>query len=180
MAACHHETKHKNVLTYTLFNRDGYTFNGWNEKADGSGTVWGLNSDGVYENGNGTRPWKWTYAGNITLYAQWTANTYTVTIPTAITYTNMPTGSVDMTNTYNISVQCKTGSFGDTIEVSSTPSAMLSKSGKGKSLTVTSGSSKTPLSFTADGTKQDKATIKGTTNTADTWTGSIQYTVTEK
>lgn len=57
------------------FTKTGYTFNGWNEKADGSGTAWGLSSNGVYESGNS---WKWTYTKNITLYAQWKANTYKV------------------------------------------------------------------------------------------------------
>ena len=53
------------------FTRTGYTFSGWNTAADGSGTgyakdqqVQGLTA----ENG-----------ATITLYAQWTANTYTVT-----------------------------------------------------------------------------------------------------
>ena len=61
------------------FTRPGYTFNGWNEKADGTGTAWGLGSNGVYENGNGAHPWKWTYAHDLTLYAQWKPNTYQVT-----------------------------------------------------------------------------------------------------
>lgn len=53
------------------FSETGYDFDGWNERADGNGTAWRLTSPGVYENGNGTRPWKWTYTSNITLYAQW-------------------------------------------------------------------------------------------------------------
>ena len=51
------------------FTRTGYTFKGWNEKADGTGTDW-TNWIG--------KPWKWAYTNNITLYAQWTVNTYTV------------------------------------------------------------------------------------------------------
>ena len=167
------------VTSKNMFNRKGYTFNGWNEKADGSGTAWGLNSDGVYENGNGTRPWTWTYTGNITLYAQWMANTYTVTIPTAISYANMPTGKVDVNTSFNISVECKTGSFADTIEVSSAATQMIPKGG-GNSLTATSKSSQTPLTFTSAGTKQDQVAITGTANTADVWTGAVQYTVTKK
>ena len=53
------------------FERTGYSFVGWNEKADGSGTDW-TNWIGV--------PWKWTYTKNITLYAQWKVNTYTDSI----------------------------------------------------------------------------------------------------
>lgn len=57
--------------------RTGYTFAGWNEKADGTGTKWGITSsdDGTYESGNS---WTWTYTKNITLYAQWTEHTMTV------------------------------------------------------------------------------------------------------
>ena len=52
------------------FTRTGYTFKGWNEKADGTGTDW-TNWIG--------KPWKWTYARNVTLYAQWTRDNYTIT-----------------------------------------------------------------------------------------------------
>lgn len=55
------------------FTRTGYTFNGWNEAANGSGTAWGLTSAGVYESG---KTWNWTYTKNITLYAQWKINSY--------------------------------------------------------------------------------------------------------
>ena len=51
------------------FSRTGYTFTGWNEKANGSGTAWTA----------GTAK-KYTYTSNITLYAQWQVNTYTDTI----------------------------------------------------------------------------------------------------
>ena len=52
------------------FKLPGYTFVGWNEKADGTGTDW---------TGYINKPWRWTYTKNVTLYAQWKANTYTVT-----------------------------------------------------------------------------------------------------
>lgn len=52
------------------FSRTGYTFIGWNEKPDGTGSSW-TNWIG--------KPWKWTYTKNITLYAQWKAKTYTIT-----------------------------------------------------------------------------------------------------
>lgn len=57
------------------FTRVGYTFNGWNEKADGTGTSWSLGSAGVYESG---KSWIWTYTSDITLYAQWKIETYTI------------------------------------------------------------------------------------------------------
>ena len=59
------------------FTRTGYTFNGWNEKADGTGTAWTLTSSGVYE---ANKTWTWTYTHDITLYAQWKVNTYTNSI----------------------------------------------------------------------------------------------------
>ena len=62
------------ITKKNTFTKTGYTFNGWNEKADGTGTVWGLTTSGVYESG---KTWKWTYTKNITLYAQWKANTNT-------------------------------------------------------------------------------------------------------
>lgn len=61
------------------FTRVGYTFNGWNEKADGTGTAWGLSSAGVYESG---KSWTWTYTHDITLYAQWKPAKYTLTLKT--------------------------------------------------------------------------------------------------
>lgn len=68
------------------FTRTGYTFAGWNEKADGTGTAWNANTSGTYENGTA---WTWTYTKNITLYAQWTVNSYTCTIdPNGGTYKN--------------------------------------------------------------------------------------------
>ena len=51
------------------FKRTGYTFAGWNEKADGKGTNW---TSWI------GKAWKWTYTKNITLYAQWTPNEYNV------------------------------------------------------------------------------------------------------
>ena len=68
-------TYNSNFITKkNTFTKTGYTFNGWNEKADGTGTVWELTTSGVYESG---KSWKWTYTKNITLYAQWKANTNT-------------------------------------------------------------------------------------------------------
>ena len=59
------------VTKTNAFTRTGYTFKGWNEKADGTGTDW-TNWIG--------KSWAWTYTKNITLYAQWTANQYQLTL----------------------------------------------------------------------------------------------------
>jgi uncharacterized repeat protein (TIGR02543 family) len=63
------------ITRKNTFTRTGYTFIGWNEKADGSGVSWTLTSAGVYESGTS---WEWTYTKDITLYAQWKINTFTV------------------------------------------------------------------------------------------------------
>ncbi|MBR4451240.1 MAG: InlB B-repeat-containing protein [Clostridia bacterium] len=54
------------TLVTTIPSRTGYTFKSWNTKADGSGTSYASGA---------------TYTANasVTLYAQWTANTYTIT-----------------------------------------------------------------------------------------------------
>ena len=65
-------TYNQNFVTKkNWYTKSGYTFDGWNEAANGSGVAWKLTSAGVYENGNGANPWKWTYTKNIDLYAQW-------------------------------------------------------------------------------------------------------------
>ena len=51
------------------FSRAGYTFAGWNEKSDGTGTSW---TDWI------GKAWTWTYTNDITLYAQWRVNSYTI------------------------------------------------------------------------------------------------------
>ena len=58
-------------LTANSFNRTGYAFAGWNTKSDGSGTSIANKADGSNLTSNA--------GSTVTLYAQWTANTYTVT-----------------------------------------------------------------------------------------------------
>ena len=57
-------------LTSNGFTRDHYTFKNWNTKADGTGTS--------YSNGASVSNLTATHGGTVTLYAQWTGNTYTV------------------------------------------------------------------------------------------------------
>lgn len=66
------------ALTANSFTRTGYTFNGWNTKSDGSGNSY-----------TDKQSITLTAAG-LTLYAQWTANTYTVEFNA-----NGGTGSMD-------------------------------------------------------------------------------------
>ena len=59
------QNKATNLLANT-FTRVGYTFDGWNTKADGSGTSY-TNEQSV------------SFGENVTLYAKWKANKYTIT-----------------------------------------------------------------------------------------------------
>lgn len=57
-------------LTANAYKRTGYTFKGWNTKADGSGTSYSNKADGSKLR---------TSAGTVTLYAQWKKASYTIT-----------------------------------------------------------------------------------------------------
>ena len=57
-------------LTSNTFTRAGYTFNGWNTKSDGSGDS--------YANSQSVKNLASTNGATITLYAQWTIQTFTV------------------------------------------------------------------------------------------------------
>ena len=52
------------------FTRTGYTFAGWNTRADGSGTA--------YSNQQSVNNLTATHGGTVTLYAQWKVHTYTI------------------------------------------------------------------------------------------------------
>lgn len=58
------------ALTANSFTREGYTFSGWNKKADGSGTA--------YEDKQEVKNLTSTANGTVKLYAQWQAITYTI------------------------------------------------------------------------------------------------------
>jgi len=62
---------HEQELTANAFTRDGYTFTGWNTKADGSGTSY-TDAQSVVNLSSDPN-------GKITLYAQWEMNDVTVT-----------------------------------------------------------------------------------------------------
>lgn len=59
------------VLTRNAYARTGYTFTGWNTKADGKGTA--------YANGASVKNLTASKDEVVTLYAQWKANRYTLT-----------------------------------------------------------------------------------------------------
>lgn len=58
------------ALTSNAFTRSGYTFTGWNTKADGTGTS--------YSNGQLVSTLSSTDGATVQLYAQWGAGTYTI------------------------------------------------------------------------------------------------------
>ncbi|MBQ4055235.1 MAG: InlB B-repeat-containing protein [Clostridia bacterium] len=82
----------KPYTTYSnkdFFIRPGYTFVGWNEKADGSGTQdWTSCID---------KEWTWYYTRDVTLYAQWKANVLTVNY-----YTNKDNVTVGEYTDHNV------------------------------------------------------------------------------
>ncbi|WP_438967133.1 InlB B-repeat-containing protein [Flavobacterium sp.] len=53
-------------LTGGLFTRDGYAFSGWNTASDGTGTSYAVGDS-------------YTISNDVTFYAKWTANEYTIT-----------------------------------------------------------------------------------------------------
>ena len=59
-----------NNLTANTFTRTGYTFDGWAENSGGSGTQ--------YADGQSVNNLTTVQGGTVSLYAKWTANTYTV------------------------------------------------------------------------------------------------------
>ena len=57
-------------LTANAFSKTGYTFNGWNTKADGNGTN--------YDDKASVKNLTTTNGATVTLYAKWKANTYSI------------------------------------------------------------------------------------------------------
>lgn len=72
------DTMDFNALSYCVPTRIGYTFKGWYDALEGGTQVY--NADGLCTNeGTYWKDSKWAYADNVTLYAQWEQNEYTVT-----------------------------------------------------------------------------------------------------
>lgn len=69
---------YNNVLADTGAVRTGYTFAGWWTEATGGTEVY--DPAGKWCSGSYWRNGVWTYTGNITLYAHWTVNQYTITL----------------------------------------------------------------------------------------------------
>lgn len=78
------------ALNNNTFTRTGYTFAGWNTKKTGDGEP--------YKNQEEVKNLNSTKDGQITIYAQWTANTYTVTLDQTGATTQ---GTEEVTATYD-------------------------------------------------------------------------------
>lgn len=68
-----------NIMNGDIPTKTGHTFTGWYTSTSGGSKVYG--SDGKFVNGTGY--WSgnaWKYAGNLTVYAQWTPNKYDYTV----------------------------------------------------------------------------------------------------
>jgi uncharacterized repeat protein (TIGR02543 family) len=82
------------ALTLNTFTRTGYTFTGWNTAANGSGTAY---ADGAI----------YSFSADLTLYAQWSINSYTVTFNA-----NGGSGSMNpQTGTYNTTAPLTLNAF---------------------------------------------------------------------
>ncbi len=79
--------------------RTGYDFIGWTTSQDGSGTVYSV---------GGANP-SFTVTGNVTLYAKWTAKTFTITYAsnggTLAAGASMPSGSASFDSTYTVAAE---------------------------------------------------------------------------
>ena len=83
------------ALSANAFTRAGYTFTGWNTAANGSGTA--------YVGGQAVQNLTAVNGGTVTLYAQWSLDTYTITYRNSdgSAITNWASG-VELTESYNV------------------------------------------------------------------------------
>ena len=164
------------ALTANGFAKTGYSFNGWNTKADGSGTS--------YTNGQSVKNLTSTNGGTVTLYAKWQINQYTLTVkPNNGTWNNTTSNST-FTQNYNSTktIANPTAPSGYKVTFNgnggSTPSAITStksftswsKSGSGtlSGTTFTFGAGNTTLTANYN---NDSITLPTPTKTGYTFSG---------
>ena len=99
----------------TTPQKTGYTFNGYNTEEDGSGVTL-INADGEWQTDNdyiedgGT--WIWYSTNTVTLHAQWSANSYTITLDgDEPNKDNAGTRAVSGSATYDASMPAQTGTL---------------------------------------------------------------------
>jgi uncharacterized repeat protein (TIGR02543 family) len=96
-------------LNYTLAvpTRDGYSFGGWYSAVDAGGNVMGTQLTGA--SGASLANWE---GGDATVYAKWTANTYTVTYNAAGGTVNPSTATVTYDSDYTLAKPTRSGGYG--------------------------------------------------------------------
>ncbi len=162
------------ALTPNGYSWQGYTFKGWNTQKDGKGTA--------YADQHQVLNLSYVQDAVITLYAVWSENPFTVTIPTNISYRNMNVGRVNTSDSFDVKVD---GDYPGTVTVKANGDTSLTSSGKG-SIKASAASTKAALNFKADSVKKttsqkDTITMKGEAKSINTvYTGQIQYIVTHK
>ncbi len=85
------------ALTANAFTRTGYTFAGWNTKADGTGTS--------YTDKQSVSNLTSTNSATVTLYAQWTPATYTITYKDQGNADFLGTHAIDYPTTHTYGVE---------------------------------------------------------------------------
>ena len=107
-SSTHYYSQAKNLTTNNNnIIRTGYTFNGWNTAANGSGTS--------YTNGQSVSNLTSVNGGNVMLYAKWTINSYKLTFnPNNVTGKEQAQGTTpaQQTKEYNSTVTLPTSSTG--------------------------------------------------------------------
>ena len=162
------------ALTSNGFLWQGYTFHGWNTQKDGKGT--GYADQAQVLNLSATQD------AVITLYAVWSENPFTVTIPTNISYRNMNVGRVNTSDSFDVKVD---GDYPGTVTVKANGDTSLTSSGKG-SIKASATSTNAALNFKADSSRKttsqrDTITMTGEAKSINAvYTGQIQYIVTHQ
>lgn len=146
------------VLPTNVFKRASYKFVGWNTQSDGTGTA--------YADEATISP-----MSDVTLYAQWKFVPCIIRIPKAISCTHMPVGIVSTDDSYDISVD---GSNMYDVSITSATDGLVDGTATLNAIVDSAGN---PLTFTGDGTKQDRVQIKGTARYSGKYKGSINYKV---
>ena len=152
------------TLTANAFTKTGYHFKNWNTKSNGSGTSYN----------NGATVSNLATSGSVTLYAQWEANTYSITYnyDGGTQGTNHPSsGTFDSTVTISNPSKAGYGFTGWTLTTGDTSTAMYGDSASTVTTAWTSGAiSKTYF-------KNLQSTNGGTAKLTANWENGV-YTIT--
>ena len=154
----------KKALTANDFDRTGYTFAGWNTKADGSGTS--------YSDQEPVQNLTTENNGVVTLYAQWELETYTITYENlnGASHTNLPTYNI---NTETITFAAPTTKPTGYTFANWTPASIVK--GSTGDVTVTANWTASTSTVTLS---QEEATTQGTASVTATY-GSAMPNITK-